>query len=112
MRKEKKVNFKGGISAKNLIDHLQTSKTLILIGEKRKLKIDENNVTLIEDQIITAQNIPDEIRGIEISDYQKELLLDNKAIHLGNVEVKLDLKEMQITLKEQTIENQHQLKFR
>lgn len=108
----KQVNIKEGISPKNLIEHLKTSKQLILIGEKKRVEIDEEKIRIIDAQIITQQNIPDEIKGIKVDEFQKELLLQNGNIFLGKTEVKLDFNEMKITLHEMNRRNQHQQKLR
>lgn len=110
MKAQKTVDIKQGITPKELIGLLQKNGKVILKGKEKTFEIDNEKIQIQTAQRLELENIPTEIKGLKITDLQKELLLNNGTVQLGNMSIKLEKELMQLKI-EQPI-GQQQLKLK
>ena len=90
MKAPKSINIAQGINPKKLISLLQNNEVILLKGKKKTFKIRKDYIQVFQNQVLTIEQIPNQINGLELSDVQKIQLIHDGVINTPTLKITLD----------------------
>ena len=85
------IDIKTGIAPEDLQNALRSHEHLILKGMTFEFEFTKEKVSVKKRmEALELAHLPDEIEGMELSEIEKQLLLDGETLSLGAISVRLE----------------------
>jgi len=99
LKAPKTINIAHGITTKKLINLLQNNEVLLLKGKNKIFKIQKDYIQIIQNQVLTLEQIPTQINNLELNDGQKIQLLNEGIIITQKHKITLDKNSLQLKVQ-------------